>query len=35
MPFGEIGDLIACYQISNGAKQKEEADDMIMIPDLI
>jgi hypothetical protein len=34
MPFGELGDLIACYQISKGAEQKKEADDMEMIPDL-
>jgi len=34
MPFGELGDMIACYQIFNGAEQKKEADDMEMIPDL-
>lgn len=36
MPFGELRDMIACYQISHGAKQKIEADDEDMIPfDLI
>lgn len=34
MPFGEMGDMIACYQIVSGAKQKREVDDMDMIPDL-
>lgn len=34
MPFGEMGDMIACYQIVNGAEQKEEIDDEIMIPDI-
>lgn len=34
MPFGELGDMIACYQIINGAEQKTEADDDEMIPDL-
>lgn len=34
MPFGEMADMIACYQIINGAKPKMEADDEDMIPDL-
>lgn len=34
MPFGELGDLIACYQILNGAEQKQEVDDLDMIPDI-
>lgn len=34
MPFGEMGDLIACYQILNGAEQKQEVDDLDMIPDI-
>ena len=34
MPFGELGDLIACYQIANGAEEKRDADDDDMIPDL-
>lgn len=34
MPFGEFSDLVACYQISRGAKEKEEADDESMIPDI-
>jgi hypothetical protein len=33
MPFGELGDLIACHQIYNGAKEKN-TDDEIMIPDI-
>lgn len=34
MPFGELCDLIACYQIKfEGAKVKHEADDEEMIPD--
>lgn len=35
MPFGELNDLIACYQIFRGAKQKEEIDGWAMIPDLL
>lgn len=35
MPFGEIGDMIACYQITNGAEQKKEVDDYEMIPDIL
>jgi len=35
MPFGEIGDMIACYQIINGAEQKKEVDDDDMIPDIL
>ena len=34
MPFGELGDMIACYQIMNGAEQKQEVDDLDMIPDI-
>lgn len=34
MPFGELSDMIACYQIINGAEMKEEADDEEMIPDV-
>lgn len=34
MPFGELNDLIACHQIANGATEKQEADDMTMIPDI-
>jgi len=34
MPVGELGDMVACYQIINGAKPKMEADDEDMIPDL-
>lgn len=35
MPFGEICDMIACYQIVHGAKQAQPADIDEMIPDLI
>jgi hypothetical protein len=35
MPLGELLDMIACYQIINGAKPKMEADDDEMIPDLL
>lgn len=35
MPIGEVGDLIACYQIIHGAEQKRELDDEDMIPDLL
>jgi hypothetical protein len=35
MPFGELGDLIACYQIINGAEQKTKTNDEEMIPDII
>lgn len=35
MPIGEILDLIACYQIWNGAEQKKEIDDLDMIPDIL
>jgi hypothetical protein len=34
MPLGELNDMIACYQIINGAKQAMPADDEDMIPDL-
>lgn len=34
MPFGELRDLIACYQIANGAREKVPPDDEEMIPDL-
>lgn len=33
-PIGEMGDLVACYQIFNGATPRGEADDDEMIPDL-
>jgi len=35
MPFGELLDMIACYQIIHGADAKREADDLDMIPDLV
>lgn len=34
MPFGELGDMIACYQIIHGAKKKEAFDDEQAIPDI-
>lgn len=34
LPMGEMLDMIACYQITKGAKEKEDADDMDMIPDI-
>lgn len=34
MPFGEMADMIACYQISNGAQEKVTPDDEDMIPDI-
>lgn len=34
MPFGELLDLIACYQIARGAKEKRVLSDDEMIPDL-
>ena len=34
MPVGELGDMVACYQIINGAKPKMEADDEDMILNL-
>ncbi len=35
MPLGELLDMIACYRIMNGDKQKIAADDEEMIPDLL
>ena len=35
IPFGELLDLIACYQIAHGAKEKRTPDDEEMIPDLL
>lgn len=35
MPFGELLDMIACYQIVNGAEPERSADDEEMIPDLL
>lgn len=35
MPFGELLDLIACYQIANGATEKVAGDDEDMIPDFM
>ena len=35
MPFGELLDMIACYQITHGAKEKFTPDDDDMIPDLL
>lgn len=33
MPFGELGDVIACYQIIHGAEEKVVVDDFDeMIP---
>lgn len=34
MPFGELQDMVACYQISNGAEPKKVLDDEDMIPDI-
>ena len=34
LPMGEMLDMIACYQITQGATAKEDADDMAMIPDI-
>lgn len=28
MPIGEVNDLIACYQIAHGAKQKQDEPDI-------
>ena len=30
--YGDVGDMIACHQIANGAKEKEVLDDEDMIP---
>ncbi len=35
MPIGFLSDLIACHQISNGAKMKEFVTDDDLIPDLL
>lgn len=35
MPFGELKDMIACHQITHGAKERVLVDDEDMIPDLL
>lgn len=35
MPFGELRDMIACWQIAHGTKEKFVPDDEDMIPDLL
>jgi len=35
MPFGELKDMIACYQIAHGAKEKIVLDDEDILPDLL
>lgn len=37
MPIGELFDMVACYSIINGAKEKraESCDDDSFLPDLL
>ncbi len=35
MPMGKLMDLIACYQIVNGAEERSQADDDDMLPDIL
>lgn len=34
MPIGEFNDLVSCWAITNGAKEREDGDDEEMIPDI-